>query len=51
MPKTSTRPYDVAEHLRTPREMALYLDACIEETMAMLPSLPRRWEMLHVRRA
>lgn len=22
--------YDVAEHLRTPEEMALYLDACIE---------------------
>ena len=24
--------YDVAEHLRTPEEMALYLDACIEES-------------------
>ena len=23
--------YDVAEHLRTPEEMAAYLDACIEE--------------------
>ena len=23
--------YDVAEHLRTPREMAAYLEACIEE--------------------
>jgi probable addiction module antidote protein len=32
MPKTSTRPYDIAEHLRTPAEMALYLDACIEES-------------------
>jgi probable addiction module antidote protein len=31
-PKTVTRPYDVAEHLRTPEEMALYLDACIEES-------------------
>jgi probable addiction module antidote protein len=30
--KTRTRPYDVAEHLRTPEEMALYLDACIEES-------------------
>jgi probable addiction module antidote protein len=29
--KTKTVPYDVAEHLRTPEEMALYLDACIEE--------------------
>ncbi|HEY8010935.1 MAG TPA: addiction module antidote protein [Rudaea sp.] len=24
--------YDVAEHLRTPKEMAAYLDACIEES-------------------
>ena len=24
--------YDVAQHLRTPEEMALYLDACIEES-------------------
>jgi probable addiction module antidote protein len=31
-PKTKTRPYDVAEHLRTSEEMALYLDACIEES-------------------
>jgi probable addiction module antidote protein len=30
--KTVTRPYDVAEHLRTPEEMALYLDACIAES-------------------
>lgn len=28
---TTTR-YDVAEHLRTPEEMAMYLDACIEES-------------------
>lgn len=31
MSKTETTRYDVAEHLRTPEEMALYLDACIEE--------------------
>jgi len=31
MSKTLTSRYDVAEHLRTPEEMALYLDACIEE--------------------
>lgn len=31
MAKTSTTPYDVAEHLRTPEEMAAYLEACIEE--------------------
>jgi probable addiction module antidote protein len=29
--KTSTRRYDVAEHLRTPEEMAAYLEACLEE--------------------
>jgi probable addiction module antidote protein len=29
--KTTTTPYDVAEHLRTPEEMAAYLEACIEE--------------------
>lgn len=28
----TTKPYDVAEHLRTPEEMALYLRACIEES-------------------
>ncbi len=32
MAKTKTHPYDVAEHLRTAEEMALYLDACIEES-------------------
>ena len=39
MPKTATKkptstkttPYDVAEHLRTPAEMAAYLDAWLEE--------------------
>ena len=29
--KTKTTPYDVAEHLRTPQEMAAYLDAWLEE--------------------
>ena len=28
---TKTSPYDVAEHLRTPKEMAAYLDAWLEE--------------------
>ena len=32
MAKTKTQPYDVAEHLRTAEEMALYLDASIEES-------------------
>ena len=31
MAKTVTTRYDVAEHLRTPREMAAYLEACFEE--------------------
>ncbi len=31
MPKTATTRYDVAEHLRTPEEMAAYLDASIDE--------------------
>lgn len=32
MTKIKSIPYDVAEHLRTPEEMALYLDACIAES-------------------
>lgn len=32
MAKTKTSRYDVAEHLRTPEEMAAYLEACIEES-------------------
>lgn len=31
MAKTTTTRYDVAEHLRTPEEMAAYLEACIED--------------------
>lgn len=30
MSKTVTTRYDVAEHLRTPEEMAAYLEACLE---------------------
>ncbi len=29
--KTRTTPYDTAEHLRTPDEMAAYLDASLDE--------------------
>jgi probable addiction module antidote protein len=29
--RTRTTPYDIAEHLRTPEEMAAYLDAWLEE--------------------
>lgn len=31
MKMTATSRYDVAEHLRTPEEMAAYLEACMEE--------------------
>jgi len=31
MAKTKTTKFDVAEHLRTPDEMAAYLEACLEE--------------------
>jgi probable addiction module antidote protein len=31
MAKTLTTRYDVAEHLRTPEEMAAYFEACLEE--------------------
>lgn len=31
MSKTTTSRYDIAEHLRTPEEMAAYLEACLEE--------------------
>jgi len=29
--KTVTTQYDVAEHLRTPEDMAAYLEACLED--------------------
>ncbi|MEN6489166.1 MAG: addiction module antidote protein [Smithella sp.] len=32
MAKTVTKKYDVSEHLRTPQEMAAYLEICIEES-------------------
>jgi probable addiction module antidote protein len=32
MSETTTTRYDVAEHLRTPEEMAAYLEACLEES-------------------
>jgi len=31
MSKTITTRYDAAEHLRTPEEMAAYLEVCLEE--------------------
>lgn len=32
MTKTITTRYDAAENLRTPEEMATYLEVCLEET-------------------
>jgi len=32
MSKTKTTQYDVAEHLRTPKEIAAYLEASLEES-------------------
>jgi probable addiction module antidote protein len=31
MKRTTTTRFDIAEHLRTPEEMAAYLEACLEE--------------------
>jgi DNA-binding phage protein len=31
MKKTATSGFDVSEHLRTPEEMAAYLESCMEE--------------------
>ena len=31
MPKTKTTRFDLSEHLRTPAEMAAYLETCFEE--------------------
>jgi probable addiction module antidote protein len=32
MMETKTAPYDIAEFLETPEEMAVYLEACIQES-------------------
>lgn len=57
MPKTITSRYDVAEHLRTPEEMAAYLQACLEEANGdaafiakALGDLARAKGMAHVAR-
>jgi probable addiction module antidote protein len=55
--KTITTPYDVAEHLRTPKERAAYLQAMIEEfegdprhIMEALGDIARSEGMTHVAR-
>jgi probable addiction module antidote protein len=39
--KTKTMPYDVAEQLRTPQEMAAYLDAWLDEVPDDAPGIAR----------
>ena len=41
MAKTRTTRYDVAEHLRTPEEMAAYLEACLEEASGDATSIAK----------
>lgn len=48
--KRSTAPYDVAEHLRTPEEMAAYLDAWLRWHLKTRPALLERWVILRERR-
>ena len=46
MTKTITTRYDVAEHLRTPEEMAAYLEACLEEANGDAAFIARVWAIL-----
>jgi probable addiction module antidote protein len=55
MPKTSTRPWDPAEHLETEEDMAAYLEAALEEgdpalVAAALGDIARAKGMTHVAR-
>lgn len=40
-PQLRTSPYDVAEHLRTPEEMAAYLDAWLEDAADDMSGITR----------
>lgn len=48
--KPKTTPYDVAEYLRTPEEMAAYLDAWLEEAPDDAAGLPGLLGTLPARR-
>ena len=57
MSRTVTTRYDVADHLRTPEEMAAYLEACLEEAQGdaafiakALGDIARAKGMTHVAR-
>src|SRR5471032_3158457 len=41
MRKTKTTRYDVAEHVRTPKEMAAYLEACLDEAKGDAPFIAK----------
>jgi len=41
MAKTVTTKYEVSEHLRTPQEMAAYLEECIEEANGDTAFIPQ----------
>jgi hypothetical protein len=43
MVNTVTTRYDVAEHLRSPEEMAAYLEACMEEAHGDPAFVPGPW--------
>ena len=49
MAKTITTRYDVAEHLRTPEEMAAYLEDCFEEANGDAAFI-RKWTPFFVTR-
>ena len=58
MPRTATSRYDVAEHLRSPEEVAAYLQACLDEADGdadfiekALGDIARAKGMAHVARA
>ncbi|MBL8475298.1 MAG: putative addiction module antidote protein [Methyloversatilis sp.] len=40
-PKANTSPYDVADHLRTPEDMAAYLDAWLEDAADDISGIAR----------
>lgn len=48
MAKTATSRYGVAEHLRSPEEMAAYLEACLEEAEGDAPFIAKGSETLPV---
>lgn len=44
MTKTKTTRYDVADHLRTPKEAATYLQACMDEADGDTALIVKAWD-------